>query len=298
MLTLIAAFCLQDTVEGSAADRLREAIDRTRGHASLRFQGATATDAAGIEENPMLGGMLRGMGGLDGFFRGEVAGDGATMHVVVEGERSVTEFFRRGERTVQRALWEGPPPTPSPFMIEVGNLLNLQRTGEMVAQATAVTADADQEVGGRTCSVYKAALPPEAWRAEAPSQTPQGEPTAEPRGPRRDAGRGGLGFLANALRTEEVRATFWVDPESGLLRKVEVEIVRVPDPEAIARELGRMGRRGEGRGEEENPERAERFRQMIEGLEISSIHEVEFTEPSGSEISFPEEVEAFFHRRP
>lgn len=313
MLTLVAALCLQDTVEGSAADRLRQALDHTRTHASLRFEGATATDAAGIEEVPMLGGMMRGMGVLDGFFRGEIAGDGGTLHVTVEGETAVAEFFRRGDRTVQRAIWEGQPPMASPFMAEIGNLLNLEKVGEMVASATSVTAETDEQVGGHACSVYKASVPPEAWRAMGPPppQPTEAQPPTEgqpPEGPRGGdpgsrfgrRGQGGAGMLMQALKTEEVRTTFWVDQESGLVRKVEVEVTRVPDAEAISRGFGRMGgRRGEGRGgEEEDPERAARLQEMLEGIEISSVHEIEFTGVSESGVEFPEEVDAFFNRQP
>lgn len=290
---LIALFgCLIALQDTHQVHPLRAAIERAASAASLRIEGAAETRstleevARQYEDDPEMGRWIRRFGagvmGPNGYFHGTVSasGDGA---LVFESESGMLEVYRRGSRTVQRRTtvierseegedgaerFFGGMRGPQPPGREAERILSLAWFRDHFGELLNLTETAREEVDGRSCRVFAANAPEELLGPRPQRTQPGGE--GEGRGPGRQfrmfRGFGGPG-MGGPL--QEIRCTFWVDAQSGDLRKYRVDI---------------------SYGEPPWVEQARQFADIPDDVRTTTSYEIEIHEARSDGVTYPEDI--------
>jgi hypothetical protein len=195
LLTAAALACPQD----DAAQKLSASLSKTAETGGIRFKGRSSNSSSGDPILSQLGGL--GMAFFEGAF-GATVDPAGFRRIDIDGASGRTEIYERDGRIVKKQVWQGDRLNVDGFADEIVQLLDIKRIAEHAAKSKLAAVEKDS--GGRKVLEVTGKLPTSLIRQKE------------------DAGD--MMKAYTRFQVDELNVTAEIDPESGLLRRIEFKL--------------------------------------------------------------------------
>ena len=231
----------QDSVDRDAKDSLTKALRKSSDYGGMKVEGAVAPVTSDDEEEggrPRRGGFGRGFGGrgggsFEGMFTALINSKGDAK-ITVETENSKSEIYKIGDAIASVTYGRGTNARPlGNFPSEVAKVLDFAGLVKQLGDATAISSGRNERVGDAACMTFNCTIKPE---------EPELDEDEDEELDFRSLMRGGSRMI------REIRTKVWIDEDTGVIRKISVEMERGLSDAMMERLRERMGGRGGRRG--------------------------------------------------
>ena len=239
---------LEDRPADDAASILKEGLSTT-----AKMGGFAVKGSVELETSDRRYAYYARSLGSDGDFSAKVGSNGVS-YLSLETKEGQIEIWRKGRKTVHRAIWTNSVPNPGVVGNELSKLLALKDIRRLLDKAEKLKVLKEREINGTTCRVVQGRFPVDMLKGGDLQQ-----PTP------------GVRMVRNYTKVARVVLKFNIGAEDNVIRRIDVTVLRT-----IANMRGSAFRR-QNDDDEEEEEGEEKKRDEVKNVINTTKYTLQFS---------------------